>query len=196
MEKDFLNYLQKQKESLLNTMGIQVSTAKNSLGSLAQCETRLDRLTQSIVNLQTYLDLKAQGQDVDIKDYIEQSLVIEFFDTKVPNLPLFDEQSEFKDFIGWFYDELPYIDNKHLYLLSENKYIPMTHIILCNKIILDHENKRVCVHLEPDNTGDLGELCLSGLNLYQSVTVSQSEMDKHILEQSRTVGAFWCDDSY
>ena len=194
MEKDFLNYLQKQKEILLNTMGIQVSTAKNSLGSLAQCETRLDHLTQSIVNLQIYLDLKAQGQNVDIKDYIEQSLLIEFFDTKTPSLPLFDEHSEFKDFIGWFYDELPYIDNKHLYLLSENKYIPMTHIILCNKVILDHENKRICVHLGPDNTGDLGELCLSGLNLYQIVTVSQSEMDKHILEQAERLEQF--DDSY
>lgn len=194
MEKDFLNYLQKQKEILLNTMGIQVSTVKNFLSSLAQCETRLDHLTQSIVNIQTYLDLKAQGQNVDLKNYIEQSLLIEFFDTKVPNLPLFDEQSEFKDFIGWFYDELPYIDNKHLYLLSENKFIPMTHIILCNKVILDHENKRVCVHLEPNNTGDLGELCLSGLNLYQIVTVSQSEMDKHILKQAEQLERF--DDSY
>lgn len=194
MEKDFLNYLQKQKEMLLNTMDIQVSTAKNSLSSLAQCETRLDRLTQSITNLQTYLNLKEQGQDIDIKDYIDQSLLVEFFDTKAPNLPLFDEHSEFKDFISWFYDELPYIDNKHLYVLSKDKCIPMTHIILSNKIILDHENKRLCVHLEPDNTGALGELCLSGLNLYQIVTVSQSEMDKHILEQAEQLEQF--DDYY
>lgn len=194
MEKDFLNYLQKQKEILLNTMGTQVSTAKNSLGSLAQCEIRLDRLTQSIVNLQTYLDLKSQGQDVDIKDYTDQSLLIEFFDTKSPCLPLFDEHSEFKDFIGWFYEELPYIDNKYLYLLAENKCIPMTHVILCNKVILDHENKRICVHLEPDNTGELGELCLSGLNLYQIVTVSQSEIEKHLLEQAERLEQF--DDYY
>nr|QTZ82715.1 MAG: hypothetical protein [Enquatrovirus sp.] len=70
----------------------------------------------------------------------------------------------------------------------------MTHIILSNKIILDHENKRLCVHLEPDNTGALGELCLSGLNLYQIVTVSQSEMDKHILEQAEQLEQF--DDYY
>ena len=194
MEKDFLNYLQKQKETLLNAMHIQVSTAKNSLGCLSQCETRLDHLTQSIEKLQNYIELKEQGFNVEIKDYIKQSLLVEFFDTKLPNLPLFDEHSEFKDFLGWFYDELPYIDNKHLYLLSKDKYIPMTHIILRNKVILDHENKKVCIHLESDNTGELGELCVSGLNLYQIVTVSQSEMDKHILEQAERLERF--DDSY
>ena len=194
MEKDFLNYLQKHKVILLNAMLTEVSTAKCSLGCLAHCETRLDHLTQSIEKLQDYIEIKEQGFNVDIKDYIEQSLLVEFFDTKLPNLPLFDEHSEFKDFLGWFYDDLPYIDNKHLYLLSENKYIPMTHIILCNKVILDHENKKVCVYLEPDNTGALGELCLSGLNLYQIVTVSQSEMDKHILEQAERLERF--DDSY
>lgn len=151
-------------------------------------------MDESINKYTTYLECVNNGEDLDIKDYVDYTDMLNFFDNYVPNVPVFNENSTLGDFLSWFYDEFPLIPDKHLYALSDNRVIPISLLYLTNDLIIDHRKRKLFIYSKPDNTGDLYELCLSNLNLYLLTTVSHVEMDKHIMEQAKLQEKF--DDSY
>lgn len=152
----------------------------------------LSDIEEQITKINQYIKLKEEGHNPILSDFIDEDELKTYCEnqtivkpTKVVNVAIFDENTQFSDFLSWFYDELPYIGLNKLCLLSGDKTIPIGNAYIFNKIILNHEDKLIQIYSKPDNTGKLLTLTIPNLNLYQMLTVSPTEMEEHILEQAK-----------
>lgn len=160
---------------------------------LKQVTEKLSKTNEQIEKLNQYIKLKEEGENPNLYDFIDEDNLREYFGEQVPNIPLFDENSTFCDFLSWFYDELPYIGLNKLCLVSDSKIIPVENAYIFNTVILNHKDKLIQIHAEPDNTGELLTLCIPNLDLYTMLTVSPVEMEEHILEQAKFREEFYAE---
>lgn len=180
MEHKYLEYLVTTRNALADTIDNHFILVNKSLEKVTPLMPKLQELDFKISKLKEYFELRDKGLEPNINEFIDTYSLKEYVESTLPPVSLFDENIKLTEFLSWFYDEFPFIKDKHLKIVSDGIDVPFGDVPLNNQIYLNHENKTVDIYLDYPNTGKLGSIVFSNLDLYSLVTVAPIEMTQHL----------------
>lgn len=126
--------------------------------SIKTLESKLDRITNQLnsLNQEDLLSIKLSDYftEEELKDYN-------------PNYEmLFEPDLPFRDWLDWFYEELPFLDNKHLKVIDliNHKEVNIFDVHGSTVVKVDHLNQRILV--------DNYQIVLPSINIYKLLSVN------------------------
>lgn len=106
---------------------------------------------------------------------------------KEHHLMLCEEHLTFQEWLDWFYEELPFLQNKHLTFINPDGSLRSLYDINGKWLVtFDHTNYKVYV-------GGSIEIKLNNLSLYSILNLNhQNELDQMLIEQGEYYENYHC----
>ena len=149
---------------LENYKQLQQSTKE----SIKQTEDKLLRIDNQI------LILNKNTISIKLSDYFTEE-ELQYYNPTYEML--FEPDLKLKDWLDWFYEELPFLNNKHLkYIhIKTKKEYSFTNIPNSNIVKVDHLNQRILV--------DDYEITLPSISIYKLLSVNTNDKEYQTKEE-------------
>lgn len=177
MEKEqFWKLLKNFAEDLTTSIEHWSNQSENFINKIQKAQLQLERV---------YLLMSKLKEDTDIhiklEDYLQPDELQIYHDSLTPPQMLCDFDITFKEWLEWFYDELPFIATKHLVFNDGTQDILLKDIDTALIIKVDHVMRKIYLQPDNDHFNSVIFVNLDGLDLYYLLSVThQKSIDEHI----------------
>lgn len=178
------------KETLLEYIHAQASQLKLlSEALLKQQEINSNQLEAISNKMHRYTTIATKlvnepQLQIKIQDYLSESEFQDYLASIAVPIMLCDFDTTFRDWLDWFYEEMPFIKSKHLTFFDTNinEFISITKIDMNMLIKVDHALKRIYLH--KDQFESVIVVNLNGISLYEILNISyRSAKEQHLVNQ-------------
>lgn len=175
-KEQFWKLLKNSADDLTASIQHWSNQSENFLSAINKAQLQLERI---------YLLMNKLKEDTNIviklEDYLNPDELQIYHDSLIPSHMLCDFDITFKEWLEWFYDELPFIATKHLVFTDGTQDIPLKDIDTSLVIKVDHIMRKIYLQKDNDEFNSVIFVNLDGLDLYYLLSVThQKSVDNHL----------------